>query len=321
MYINLTKVMNILFPTIEVLESISEPIKIELRQRTDTFRCIITSIAEDKELYQLLDIRQKSIYEHDEFSSDEDEATAEEWKPIPRKAVKSVISALNKKSDIVSMLINIYGSQEQFMEDYRLFLTKKLVSNETFNVDSELTDLEMLKKRFGESNVHKCEVMIRDVQGSKRINSAIHEHPFQTNMMTLQNLKCLVVSSFFWPIESSTFTLPSHLNELFQEYTVQYTETKPSRKLKFHEQLGSVSLTLEFENGSRTWDNVTPLQASIISQFNENNDPRSAEALAAELAIDVGTLKKEISVWESRGVLVKQKDGDTVYYNPVKVIK
>jgi len=64
------------------------------------------------------------------------------------------------------------------MEDYRLFLTKKLVSNETFNVDSELTDLEMLKKRFGESNVHKCEVMIRDVQGSKRINSAIHEHPF-----------------------------------------------------------------------------------------------------------------------------------------------
>ena len=49
------------------------------------------------------------------------------------------------------------------MEDYRTFLTKKLVSNETFNVDSELTDLEMLKKRFGEANVHKCEVMIRDV--------------------------------------------------------------------------------------------------------------------------------------------------------------
>jgi anaphase-promoting complex subunit 2 len=51
LYINLTKVMKILFNTIEVLESISEPIKIELRRRTDTFRCIINSIADDKELY------------------------------------------------------------------------------------------------------------------------------------------------------------------------------------------------------------------------------------------------------------------------------
>ena len=33
----------------------------------------------------------------------------------------------------------------------------------------------MLKKRFGEANVHKCEVMIQDVLSSKRINGAIHE--------------------------------------------------------------------------------------------------------------------------------------------------
>jgi anaphase-promoting complex subunit 2 len=61
------------------------------------------------------------------------------------------------------MLINIYGNQEQFMEDYRRFLSKKLISNSSFEVSNELKDLEMLKKRFGETNVHKCEVMIRDV--------------------------------------------------------------------------------------------------------------------------------------------------------------
>jgi hypothetical protein len=49
--------MKILFATIEVLESISEAIKVEFRKRTDTFRCIINSIADDQELYQLLDIK------------------------------------------------------------------------------------------------------------------------------------------------------------------------------------------------------------------------------------------------------------------------
>ncbi len=59
------------------------------------------------------------------------------------------------------------------MEDYRHFLAKKLIGNQSFDVSNELTDLEMLKKRFGESNVHKCEVMIKDVHGSKRINRDI----------------------------------------------------------------------------------------------------------------------------------------------------
>ncbi len=108
---------------------------------------------------------------------------------------------------------------------------------------------------------------------------------------------------------------------MFTEYENYYSEIKQSRKLKFHEQLGSVSLTLEFENGSRTWEAVTPLHASIISLFHDNDEWRSAEDLADEIGIDAGTLRKEISIWESRGVLIKQKGEDTVYYCPVKVIK
>ena len=321
-YINLTKVMKILFPTMEVLESISDPIKKELRKRSDTFKCIIKTIAEDGELYALLDIKQKSVKEQDEFSSDEDELGAFEWQPIPRSALRNVISALNKRSDIVSMLINIYGSQEQFMEEYRTHLSKKLVKNTEFDVVTEIKDLEMLKKRFGEGNLHKCEVMIQDVLSSKRINSIIHENQPREKFLSVKQLDFLIISSYFWPIEEQNykFNLPEKLKSSFEDYSEKYSQVKASRKLKFHEQLGNVSLTLEFENGSKTWNDISPLHAAIITLFDEENEMKSSEELSNALGITQHHLRKEISFWETRGVLNRNKVGEEFFYQAAKLI-
>ena len=62
--------------------------------------------------------------EHDYISSDEDEEAAEHWEPIPvsqNKPAKFISSQL-KKNDIISTLINIYGSQEDFLDVYRQML-------------------------------------------------------------------------------------------------------------------------------------------------------------------------------------------------------
>lgn len=321
-YINLTKVMKILFPTMEILESISDPIKKELRKRSDTFKCIIRTIAEDGELYALLDIKQKSVKEQDEFSSDEDELGAFEWQPIPRSALRNVLSALNKRSDIVSMLINIYGSQEQFMEEYRMHLFKKLVKNTAFDVVTEIKDLEMLKKRFGEGNLHKCEVMIQDVLSSKRINLIVQEKKPENNFLNAQNLDFLIISSYFWPIEEQNykFELPAKLLATFQEYSAKYSVVKASRKLRFHEELGSVTLTLEFENGSRTWNDVSPLHAAIISLFDGETGSKSSDELSKVLGISQHHLRKEISFWETRGVVSRSKVNDEFYYKASKFL-
>lgn len=321
-YINLTKVMKILFPTMEILESISDPIKKELRKRSDTFKCIIKTIAEDEELYALLDIKQKSVKEQDDFSSDEDELGAFEWQPIPRSALRNVISALNKRSDIVSMLINIYGSQEQFMEEYRTHLSKKLVNNTEFDVALEIKDLEMLKKRFGEANLHKCEVMIQDVLSSKRINGFVHEEAKSGTFLNLASLDFLIVSSFFWPIDEHEFKfkLPEKLACSFEEYSKRYSFVKASRKLKLHEQLGSVTLSLEFENGTKTWTGVSPLHAAIITLFDEEDKMKSSEELSMALGISQHHLRKEISFWETRGVIVRVKQNDEFFYYAAKNI-
>lgn len=318
-YINLTKAMRSLFPTIEMLEFISEPIKGELRKRPDTFKCIIKSISEDEELYSLLDTKQKRIKEQEDFSSDEDEKAASEWNPIPRRAVKSVINSLNKKSDLVSMLINIYGSQEHFMEEYRVFLSKKLVHNASFDVSSEIKDLEMLKKRFGESNVHKCEVMLQDVHNSKRINTFVHEVSNPDLFLTLDKLHCLIISGYFWPVDENEhkFKLPEKLASSYSEFLKRYELIRASRKLKYHESLGSVNLTLEFLNGSKTWENVQPLQAAIICLFDDVEGYKSSEELANSLGINSRQLRKEISFWESRGVIKRMKQDDEYFYKAV----
>ncbi|CAG9335349.1 unnamed protein product [Blepharisma stoltei] len=321
-YINLTKIMPLLFPTINLLESISGPLKQELRSRTDTFKCIIKTISEDEELYALLDIKQKSIKEQDDFSSDEDEKSALDWQPIPRSALRNVISALNKKSDIVSMLINIYGSPELFMEEYRTYLCKKLWNNTQFEVGNEIKDLEMLKKRFGEGNVHKCEVMIQDILSSKRINAFVHEKGKGKGFLPIKSLDFLIISSYFWPLEEQDmkFELPEKIGKVFEEYSELYTYMKASRKLKFHEQLGSVTLTLDFANGSKKFEGVTPLHAAIISLFDEDDREKSSEDLSKQLGIHPHKLRKEISFWESRGVLQRNKKGEEYYYSAVKVL-
>lgn len=38
----------------------------------------------------------------------------------------------------------------------------------------QVRNLELLKLRFGESNLHFCEVMVKDIADSKRINTYVH---------------------------------------------------------------------------------------------------------------------------------------------------
>lgn len=60
--------------------------------------------------------------------------------------------------------------------------------------------------RFGESNLHSCEVMLKDMTDSKRLNTTIrqltptsstHVHP--DTVSTLSHLHAHIVSYLFWP--------------------------------------------------------------------------------------------------------------------------
>ena len=89
-------------------------------------------------------------------------------------AVKSA-SSVRRSADIISMLVNIYGSKEVFVNEYRTLLADRILTHYNYDTARELRYLELLKLRFGETQLHACEVMLKDVADSKRLNTRIRE--------------------------------------------------------------------------------------------------------------------------------------------------
>ena len=61
------------------------------------------------------------------------------------------------------------------MNEYRALLADRILMQYNYDVERELRYLELLKLRFGEAQLHFCEVMLRDVAESRRVNARIQE--------------------------------------------------------------------------------------------------------------------------------------------------
>lgn len=85
------------------------------------------------------------------------------------------------------MVVDIYKTKELFVTEYRSLLADRLLTQLDFNPEKELRNLELLKLRFGDSLLHSCEVMLKDISDSKRINTHIHNDATYAGMF-----------SFYW---------------------------------------------------------------------------------------------------------------------------
>lgn len=84
-------------------------------------------------------------------------------------------SKSQRASDIISMLVNIYGSKELFVNEYRTLLADRILTQFNYETGREIRYLELLKLMFGDAQLHYCEVMLKDVADSRRINGHITE--------------------------------------------------------------------------------------------------------------------------------------------------
>lgn len=145
-YIQAIRVFKYIDPSTILLEIVTQPVKQYLRSRKNTLRCIVQIISDErKDLYQQLGNQQVQIHQNVQnrgenlaedgegyISTDDDEAAAEKWEPIPINQIQQMavqgnqgqienfdvhlndlshfISAKRRQSDIISTLVNIYGS-------------------------------------------------------------------------------------------------------------------------------------------------------------------------------------------------------------------
>lgn len=172
------------------------------------------------------------------------------------------------------MVIDIYGTKDVFAHEYCSLLAERLLTQLDFNPEREIRHLELLKLRFGETLLRKCEVMLKDISDSKRINAHIHND--QSSLAAAIddksfNVSTLILSSEFWPtFKNDSLELSGELQAVFKRFTDSYQLYKGNRTLEFRPFIGRVDI--EIEIGGRTLEmTVSPVHAVIIHTFQDQS--------------------------------------------------
>ncbi|KAE8230344.1 hypothetical protein CF326_g4658 [Tilletia indica] len=96
------------------------------------------------------------------------------WQPRPVDAGLNFTST--SANDIVNMLVSIFDEEAHFVTALERSTAAELIKVKGYAPDKEYHNNLILKKRFGEVKLARCDVMLSDFPTSRRINHNVHEH-------------------------------------------------------------------------------------------------------------------------------------------------
>jgi hypothetical protein len=107
------------------------------------------------------------------------------------------------------MLLNIYDTKEVFVKELQTILAERLLASKDYDVERETRNIEMIKTRFGEANIQSCDVMLKDIIESKRVDRLIHNRaenvdPLSTQFLDVDGEAC--ASTDFISVFLASFT-------------------------------------------------------------------------------------------------------------------
>ncbi|OCT66856.1 anaphase-promoting complex subunit 2 [Xenopus laevis] len=312
LYISAIKALRELDPSMVILEVACEPIRKYLRTREDTVRQIVAGLTGDAEgSADLANELSKAdpVLENGQ-ESDDDVSEAEDWMPDPVDADPGKSSSKRRSSDIISLLVSIYGSKELFINEYRTLLAERLLHQFNYSSEREIRNVELLKLRFGEAQMHYCEVMLKDMADSRRINTNIRdeEEKLPEEERPPFNVVAVILSSEFWPaLKEEKLELPDEIKEAMDIYTKKYEKLKAMRTLNWKHHLGLVVLDVELADRTLSFP-VSPVHAAIILHF-QNKSMWTLDELSEVLKVPVVSLKKKMTFWLQHGVLREDPPG------------
>ena len=153
---------------------------------------------------------------------------AKEWQVLSSKEQQMKRRVKYQEIDLVTVLVGLYGSQEAFIGEYQNMMAEKLMSVKDYNISEEMRNIELLKMRFGESALQVCNIILKDVNDSRRNDGVVHNKKAPINPkspISLNELNCLSVSKGYWPINyenTSSFNLPASMKLVFEEYANKF---------------------------------------------------------------------------------------------------
>lgn len=325
-YISMIRTFHALDPSKVLLDRVVHSLQLYLCQRDDAIRIVVTGLLSNSdelnaeagktklvELSALLnDPSQQQRQAHEDEELDWDDM---KWLPDPVDA--GVNYKRPKSEDVIGTLIDALGSQDIFIKEFQNIIAERLLSAQT-DFSQEVKVLDLLKRRFGEAALQNCDVMMKDIQDSRRVDTVISRNLKAARSGTADNTKAdeaachaKILSRLFWPaLEREHFLLPQPIVDVQKQYDSEFEHLKSSRKLTWLNNLGTASVHLELED--RTVDKeCKTYEATVIYAFQiEDGDDgssapvqRTVDELYETLQMDDDIIRLALSFWASHRVL------------------
>ncbi|RPD62311.1 hypothetical protein L226DRAFT_532671 [Lentinus tigrinus ALCF2SS1-7] len=296
-YVSIMRCLRFLDPPGVLLYKVADPIRKYLRERPDTIRCIVANLVGDGESEDSIVDENEPIQPLQQRQADD--YNDPNWEPEPIDAGPDFRT--NKPTDVISTLVSIYDSKDLFVKELQVLLAQRLLAVTDGNYEKERRNIEILKIRFGEAALQVCEVMLRDMTDSRRID----QHVQAQKPMPLHPT---IISRHFWPpLQTSSFNMPGQFKEIQDAYAKEFHQFKPDKKLHWLPHLGTISLDIELQDRTVSAE-VPPLEAAIIEHFS-TKDTWGVADLATEMKIERAAALKAIMTWVDLGVLKEEDSG------------
>ena len=327
-YISIIRAFTLLDPKGVLLDRVARPIRRYLRERDDTETIVVDGLLADPEdesragdvLLELAFEMNKSTTAKGEDETDDGDLDYDDmnWMPDPVDAGPEYQKS--KNSDVIGSLISLFESKDVFIKEFQNILGERLLKKE-YEFDREIRVLELLKLRFGEAALQACEVMLRDILDSRRVDTFIHkEKELDLNDESAPELHARILSHLYWPsLHSEIFFIPPEVETLQSRYSTGFEGLKQSRKLTWLHALGQVTVTLDLEDRTVT-EEVQTWQASVIYAFqpssSEDSSPpvtRTFEDLVETLQMTDSLLHNALTFWIGKLVLKQTSTSPPTY--------
>lgn len=189
----------------------------------------------------------------------------------------------------------------------------------------------MLKIRFGETALQVCDVMLKDMADSKRIDDHVHgdisvsrrvlARPrgssivIGTSVGYLENVlaECAVFISASYSEARTVRIMYTSLHILMliiraaKEYEAAFHHFKPDKHLRWLQHLGTVTISLEMSDRIVEVE-ATTLQASTVELFEGKTEWTIVDLCEALGVKEESVVRAGLTFWVGEGVLREQGD-------------
>ena len=266
----------------------------------------------------------------------------EGWTPDPLSAHPYITSRKGRHADLLTILFSLTPpstpaqSLTPILDEYRGMLAGRLIGRPGYSRDEEVVRNERMKSRVGDEEMATCEVMVRDIENSKRILTRVVrevQHTFPSKLPPLTpgvwvdamkgmegSWTLFILSHEYWPAELLEASLAlSSMRPFPQLLALQalagetYHRLFAPRTLTFLPLLGSVDVTVELQDRSLQL-HCDPLALSVLQAFEGEGVTLSLEAVVKAVGLSedeegqVEAVTRKLGYWMSQNVLREMKE-------------